>query len=138
MVVYKLSNLLDVGWDAKRLADAIILNSPLMFGAGKWVAQVTGSNNVAGKRIGSQTVICHQKDKLAKFIEPLWDLFCHNAKNPDVSNLALDVSFISEVYIESKNDYARATILVVDDRSDIDTDYYERSPLVTVKTIHKD
>lgn len=138
MIVFKLSNLLDVGWDVKRLADAVILNSPLLFGAGKWVVRVTGSHNESGKRIHSQMVVCQHKEDLAKFIEPLWDLFCRNGKNPDVSNVALEINFISEMNIPSKDDYARALILVVDDRSDKDIAYYENSPSCTVKTIHKD
>lgn len=135
--VFKLSNIQDFGWDPERLAGTVKVYSPLLFGKGKWVVRTTGTRN--GRFFATKYTTCQMDEDLSKAIAPEWDALLRYTTDDDVTNVELEIEFISAFYDKVRDDYVRGMVRVVDDKKPLaHMEHYENSPYHTVTTIYKD
>lgn len=92
-IIYKLRNLLEVGWDAKQLADAIISASQPLADNGRWLVKVVAFNRFSGRHEVSTNVVCTNPHMLAEAIEPLWQFVCAADTHPMYGRLSLIIHY---------------------------------------------
>lgn len=135
--VFKLSNIQEFGWDPERLAGTVKVYSPLLFGKGKWVVRTFGTRN--GIYFTTKLAVCQTDEDLSKAITPAWDALLNYTTDDEVTNVELEIEFISEFYDKARDDYVRGVVRVVDDKKPLaHMEHYENNPYHTVTTIYKD
>lgn len=92
-IIYKLNDLVEANWDAKQLADAILLESTPLADNGRWLVEVVAFNRFSGRHEVSTNILCTDPHKLAEAIEPLWQFVCAADTHPMYGRLSLNVLY---------------------------------------------
>lgn len=137
-IIYKLRNLVEVGWDAKQLADAIISDSHPLADNGRWLVAVSAFNRFSERHEKSTNVVCTDPHMLAEAIEPLWQFICVADMHPMYGRLSLNVRYRAACKSEPRETCFSKDISVQSYFSYGAERYYVDTLRHKVRTIRKD